>query len=396
MLHFDISQADSVLQNPKTSKKSQTSKTAKKSIPISQPSITQLETEYVTDVLNSGWISSIGKYITMFEERFAEYCGTKYALTTSSGTTALHLALITYGIKAGDEVIVPDLTFIATANAVAYTGAKPVFVDIEEDTLCIDPAKIEQAITQNTKAIIPVHLYGHPANMIEINRLAQKYGLYVIEDAAEAHGAEIHGQKTGSLGHCGTFSFYGNKIMTCGEGGMLTTNDELFYLKAKYLRDHAMSSSKRYWHDEIGYNYRMTNLQAALGLAQLERIDKFIDKKKEIFSLYQKNLSGIPGLKLNFTANWASNVYWLVCLEIEGFTETERASLMEGLKLKGIETRAYFYPMSDMPMYNNQATHTPITHKVYQRGINLPSYFDMKDEDIVYTCNSIRDYLETL
>lgn len=367
--------------------------TNNKFIPISQPSITQLEIDYVTDVLKSGWVSSLGEYITKFEESFAAYCGTKYALTTSSGTTGIHLALATYGIKAGDEVIVPDLTFVATANAVAYTGAKVVLVDIEEDTLCIDPVQIEKAITEKTKAIIPVHLYGHPANMIAINQLAQQYSILVLEDAAEAHGAEINGQKVGSLGNCGIFSFYGNKMITSGEGGMITTNDEEFYQKAKYLRDHAMSRSKRYWHDDLGYNYRITNMQAALGFAQLERIDEFINKRVEIFSQYQKNLLDIPGIKLNFTANTVANIYWLICLEIEGYTETNRNNLMEALSLNGIDTRPYFYPISDLPMYKNEQISTPITHKVYQRGINLPSHFALTNQEIDYICSSIRAYL---
>ena len=183
-------------------------------------------------------------------------------------------------------------------------------------------------------------------------------------------------------------------MITSGEGGMITTNDEEFYHRAKYLRDHAMSSSKRYWHDEFGYNYRMTNIQAALGLAQLERIDGFINKRKEIFSQYQKKLSGIPGLKLNFTANWATSIYWLICIEIEGYTERQRNNLMEGLKLKGIDTRAYFYPISDMPMYETEKIYTPITHKVYQRGINLPSHFDLTNQEIDYICSSIRSILE--
>ncbi|MBD2461878.1 DegT/DnrJ/EryC1/StrS family aminotransferase [Oscillatoria sp. FACHB-1407] len=359
-------------------------------IPVSQPSVTALETTYVLDALQSGWISSLGQYITTFEEQFAEYCGTKYALTTSSGTTALHLALESYGIKAGDEVIVPDLTFIATANAVAYTGAKPVLVDIEEDTLCIDPVAIEKAITPNTKAIIAVHLYGHPANMPEINRIATQHGLIVIEDAAEAHGASIHGRRTGALGHCGVFSFYGNKVITCGEGGMLTTDDEDLYCRARYLRDHAMSSTKRYWHDEIGFNYRMTNLQAALGLAQLHRIDDFLSQKQAIFEQYHYYLADIPNVKLNFTASWASNVFWLVCLEIEGLTEQERDQWMVELKQRGIDTRPYFCPLSAMPMYHDASVDTPIAHKVAQRGINLPSYFDLSDSDIAYVSNTVR------
>lgn len=366
----------------------------KKFIPLSKPSITPLEIEYVNQAMNSGWISSLGSYINEFEESFAKYCGTKYALTTSSGTTAIHLALVSYGIKAGDEVIIPDLTFIATANAVAYTGAKVVSVDIEKDTLCIDPVQIEKAITENTKAIIPVHLYGHPANTIEINQLAKKYNLLVLEDAAEAHGAEIGGQKTGSLCDCGIFSFYGNKIITCGEGGMITTNDEAFYHRAKHLRDQAMSPVQRYWHDEIGFNYRMTNLQAALGLAQLQRIDEFIEDRIKIFKLYQSYLADIPRIKLNFTADYARNVYWLVCLEVEGYTEAKRNALIKSLELQGIETRPYFYPVSEMSMYQQNPKLTPITHQVYQRGINLPSYFGLTSEEIEYVCSCLRSHLE--
>ncbi len=368
----------------------------KKFIPVSQPSITHLEREYLADVLNSGYVSPIGQYIDRFEERFAEYCGTRYALTTSTGTAAIHLALVSYGIKKGDEVIVPNITFISTANAVSYTGAKVVLVDIESDSLCIDPLEVEKAITERTKAIIPVHLYGHPANMTELNKLAKKYNLLVLEDAAQAHGAEVLGQRTGSLGNCGIFSFFGNKIITCGQGGMITTNDEEFYQRAKSLRGYAMSPDKKYWHLEVGYNYRMTNMQAALGLAQLKRIDELIARKREIFSLYQENLSGISGLKLNFTAKWALNVYWLVCLEIEDYTERDRNNLINALKLCGIDSRPYFYPISDMPMYANNATQTPVSHKIYKRGICLPSYFDMKNEDIVYICETLRSYLSKI
>jgi len=265
-------------------------------IPISKPSITKKEIAYVTDAVRSGWVSSLGKYIDMFEEKFAAYCGTKYAVATSNGTTALHLVLAALGITARDEVIISDLTFVATGNAVKYTGAKVVTVDIEEETLCIKPEAIKKAITSKTKAIIPVHLYGHPANMEEINKIAKKHNLFVIEDAAEAHGAEVNGKKVGSLGHAGVFSFYGNKIITTGEGGMITTNDEELYKKMRYLRDHAMSKEKRYWHTEVGFNYRMTNLQAALGVAQLERIDELLAKKEEIFKWYQEGLKDVKGI----------------------------------------------------------------------------------------------------
>ena len=360
-------------------------------IPISQPSIGNKEIEYVTDAVKSGWVSSLGKYIDEFERKFAEFCETKYALSISNGTTALHLALVALGIKEGDEVIIPDLTFIATANAVKYTGAKAITVDIEEDTLCINPKEIEKAITLNTKAIIAVHLYGHPANMQEINKIAKKYNLFVIEDAAEAHGAEIHGKRVGSFGDIGVFSFYGNKIMTSGEGGMITTNNKKLYEKMKYLRDHAMSKEKRYWHTKIGYNYRMTNLQAALGVAQLERIEELLKKKREIFEWYREYLKDIPNIKLNFQKYGFKNVYWMICLEVIGYDEAKRDSLMKKLKDKGIDSRPFFYPISSMPMY--EKADTPITYKVYQRGINLPSYYELTKKDVEYITNILKEYI---
>lgn len=361
-------------------------------IPISQPSITQKEINYVTDAVSSGWVSSLGKYIDMFEEKFANYCGTKYAVATSNGTTALHLALVALGVTSENEVIIPDLTFVATGNAVKYIGAKIITVDIDEDTLCISPAAIEKAINSRTKAIIPVHLYGHPANMEEINKIAKKYNLLVIEDAAEAHGAEINGKKVGSLSHAGVFSFYGNKIITSGEGGMITTDDDELYKKMRYLRDHAMSKEKRYWHAEVGFNYRMTNLQAALGVAQFERIDELLAKKKEIFEWYKEGLQNIQGIRLNHQAPWAKNVYWMVCLEFYAYSETQRDELIQKLKAKDIDSRPYFYPISDMPMYDR--SNTKITHKVYQRGLNLPSYFDITKEEVEYVCETIKQEIK--
>jgi perosamine synthetase len=356
-------------------------------IPISQPSITQKEIDYVTDAVKSGWVSSLGRYLDLFERQFAAFVGTKYAVSTSNGTTALHLAAIASGIGAGDEVIIPDFTFVATANAVRYTGARVVCVDIEDDSLCISPQAIEKAITSRTKAIIPVHIYGHPANMPEIMRLAQAKGLTVIEDAAESHGAEVLGKKVGSLGSFGVFSFYGNKIMTSGEGGMITTDDLKNYENLRLLRDHAMSAEKRYWHEQVGYNYRMTNLQAALGVAQLERVGELLARKRMIFDRYHTNLGSHPRIRLNREAPWARNVYWMICLEVEGFDLVKRNSFMQKLKEKGIDSRPYFYPVSDMPMYDK--ARTPKTHRIYQRGINLPSYFDLNDGSIDYVCENV-------
>ncbi|NET36069.1 MAG: DegT/DnrJ/EryC1/StrS family aminotransferase [Cyanothece sp. SIO1E1] len=357
-------------------------------IPISQPSITQKEIEYVNDAVTSTWISSLGKYLDRFEEEFAAFCGTKYAITTANGTVAIHLALKALGIGEGDEVIVPDLSFIATANAVTYSGAKAVFVDIDPFNLCIDPNLIEAVITPKTKAIMPVHLYGHPADMIAINALAKKYNLWVIEDAAEAHGASIDGKKVGNWGFCGTFSFYGNKNLTTGEGGMITTNDEAFYQKCRYLRDHAMSKEKRYWHTELGYNYRMTNLQAALGVAQMERLDELMMQRKKIFRWYDQALECAKDyLRLNRTYPWAENAYWLVCAEFFNYQELERNQLMQALRARGIDSRPYFYPMSAMPYFTT--ADTPFTHKIAQQGINLPTYFDLTEDMVHRICESL-------
>jgi perosamine synthetase len=359
-----------------------------KFIPISQPTITQKELEYVSDSVKSGWVSSLGPYIDKFEQKFAEYCGVKFALTTSNGTVGLHLAMVCMGIGMDDEVIIPDLTFIATANAVKYTGATVVTADIDKESLCIDPDEIIKKITSKTKAIIPVHLYGHPANMPEITEIAKKYRIKVIEDAAEAHGAEISGQKVGSFGDCGVFSFYGNKIITTGEGGMITTNDQELFLKAKYLRDHSMCKEKRYWHTELGYNYRITNLQAALGLAQLERIGSILDKKNLLFRSYQELLIDIPNIQLNRCADWAKSVYWMICLENSQWNYSLRDEFMKKLKAYNIDSRPYFYPVSDMPIYDK--SHTPVSHLKSEQGINLPSYFDLERSDVEFICKCIR------
>ncbi len=343
-----------------------------KFIPVSEPSIKRKEIEYVTDAVRSGWVSSLGRYLGEFERSFAEYIGVKYALAVSSGTAALHLALVVLGVSKGDEVIIPELTFIATANAVAYTGAKPVPVDIHPQTWCMSPEAAAEAVTQKTKAIIPVHLYGHPVDMNPINEIAQSKGLYVIEDSAEAHGAEYRGRRVGGLGTCGVFSFYGNKIITTGEGGMITTNEQGFYERAKHLRGQAMSEGHRYWHTEIGFNYRMTNLQAALGLAQLQRIEEMICKKRRIFKWYKQCLKGLEAVTLNPEMPWAKNVFWMVCLVLESDVSVCRDELMAKLKAEGIDVRPFFYPVSQMPMYCD-GTVNSVAYNLSERGLNLPS-----------------------
>jgi perosamine synthetase len=344
-------------------------------IPISKPYIGAREKERVLDALDSGWVSSIGQYIDEFEANFARYCGTEYAIAVNSATTGLHLALASLGLKPGDEVIIPDLTFVATANAVAYTGATPVLADIDADTLCMDPASVKSLISARTRAIMPVHLYGHPADMDALTEIGDAHGVAIIEDAAEAHGAKYKGRRVGGLGKCGVFSFYGNKVITTGEGGMLTTNDRDFYQRARRLRDHAMSPQRRYFHEERGFNYRITNLQAALGVAQLERIDEFLDRRAEIMSWYDQEIATNDHVRLNRVKNWAKSTFWMVCLEVDWFDETQRDAFMQALKERNIDSRPYFCTISSMPMYKQAAM--PISARKAQIGLNLPSYFEL-------------------
>jgi perosamine synthetase len=363
-------------------------------IPISKPFIGPREKELVIDALDSGWVSSIGKYIDEFEEKFARYCGTEYALAVSNGTTGLHLALATLGLQAGDEVIVPDLTFVATANAVAYTGATPVLADVDADTLCLDVASVKSLITPRTRAIIPVHLYGHPADMDALTELADAHGLAIVEDAAEAHGAEYKGRRVGSFGKCAVFSFYGNKVITTGEGGMLTTNDREFHQRAKRLRDHAMSPEKRYFHEERGYNYRITNLQAALGVAQLERIDEFLDRRTEIMSWYSSAIATADSVRLNRVKNWAKSAFWMVCLEVDWFDEARRDAFMQALRARGVDSRPYFCTMSSMPMYRQAPL--PVSARKAQIGLNLPSYFELTKGEVQRIGSDVNELLNEM
>ncbi len=359
-------------------------------IPISQPSVGPREREYLIKAFDSGWISSLGAYIDEFEREFARRTGTKFAIAVSNGTVALHLALEGLGAGAGDEVIVPDLTFIATANTVVHAGATPILVDVDPRTGCISPEAIEVAITPRTKVIMPVHLYGHPAEMARIVAIAKKHNLLVVEDAAEAQGADIGGQIVGSFGDCATFSFYGNKLMTTGEGGMVTTNDEKLATKMRRLRDHAMSPQKRYWHTEVGFNYRITNLQAAVGVGQLERIDELLSLKRGIFARYEKNLAGVASLKLNQTLAGYRSSYWMVCVSHERWEDSSRNTFMAELKKQNVDSRPFFYPLSDMGIFLPPRQPTPVTHRLSQSGLNIPSFVGMTDEQIDYVSDVIR------
>ncbi|MHC4322203.1 MAG: DegT/DnrJ/EryC1/StrS family aminotransferase [Planctomycetota bacterium] len=361
-------------------------------IPVSEPCLGGKELEYVTDCIKSNWISSIGKYVTKFEDMFAHFCGTSYSVSTSSGTTALHLALTALDIRNGDEVIMPDLTFVATANAILYCGASPVFVDIDRGTWNIDPDKIQEKITERTKAIMVVHLYGHPCAMDDILKIAQQNNLKVIEDAAEAHGAEYKGKRVGSFGDAGVFSFYGNKIITTGEGGMITTNDQHLADKMRILRDQAMSKTRRYWHELLGYNYRMTNIQAAIGVAQMEQADRFIHTKRRNAFLYNSLLKKVSGITLPQEADHCKNVYWMYSVLIEDDFGVSRDIVIERLHEKGIDTRPFFYPMHQLPMFKKEDMY-PVSDELSIKGINLPSGTTLTENDIrtVYAAmNSIK------
>ena len=344
-------------------------------IPISKPSITQLEIDYVTDAVKSTWVSSLGKYIDQFEVDFAKFCHTKYGVALMNGTVAIQLALESCGVKEGHEVIVPDLSFIATANAILNIGAVPVFADIDPVTFCLDPNKIEELITSNTKAILPVHLYGHPANMPAIMAIAKKHNLMVIEDAAEAHGSTIDGTPVGAWGDCATFSFYGNKNITTGEGGMITTNSLEIYEKSKFLRDHAMSKSKRYWHPEKGYNYRMTNVEAAFLYDQLNDVDNILKNKRKIFDNYTKLFKGLiqaEKIKLFVKDHNTDNADWIFAIRLVGNTKTidETTAFFRDA---GIDIRPFFYPINKHGHLASIENNDSVSEILNQEIIMIPS-----------------------
>ena len=359
--------------------------------PVAEPKFGDAELRYVTECVLTGWVSSAGKFVTRFEEQFSEFCETKFAVSSSSGTTALHLSLVALGIGPGDEVIVPSFTFISTANAVTFTGAKPVFVDSEPHTWNINPVEIKKAITAKTKAIIPVHVYGHPADMSPILNIARKNNLAVVEDAAEAHGALYKEKKVGSFGDMGMFSFYGNKIITTGEGGMIVTDNEDLAEKMRILRDHGMDPERRYWHFVLGYNYRMTNIQAALGVGQMERIDQIVEQKRSNAALYNKGLQNIPGITLPPEATWAKNIYWLysILIDEEEFGMSAK-ELGNKLKKKGIETRPLFPPVHQQPIYNTGQS-LPVCEKLSRCGLSLPSSVNLNGDEIEKITNEIRN-----
>ena len=365
-------------------------------IPVCEPAVGEEELANVIACIKENAISGTsGHFIEQFEREFSHYCGRKHGIATTSGTTALHLAIASLGIGEGDEVIVSTFTNAASVFCVVYNRATPVFVDSEPQTWNIDPAKIEEKITSNTRAILPVHIYGHPCDMDPIMEIARKYKLYVIEDAAEAHGAEYKGKKAGGLGDIGCFSFYANKIITTGEGGMIVTDDDKIAEQARLLRNLAFSRERRFLHRHIGFNYRMTNIVAAIGVAQLKKIDEHIRRKRDIAALYNSLLKSVPAVTLPPERPWAKNVYWMYSILIEDGFGMIRDEVMARLADRGIETRALFIPMNQQPVFLKMGWGgdgcCPVAEELSKKGLYLPSGVGLTREQIGYVVGAIKE-----
>lgn len=364
-------------------------------IPVNEPVLSTQAKRNAREALSTGWISSAGPFVNTFEEKFAAYTGASYGVTATNGTAALHLALAALGIGPGDEVIIPDLTIISCALAVLYTGATPVSVDVEPVFGTIDPTRIEQRITKKTRAIMVVHLYGHPADMDPIIGIAKKHKLAVIEDAAEAHGATYKKRIVGSIGDVGCFSFYANKLITTGEGGMVVTKSERIAEQLRLLKNLAHSPDKRFWHEEIGFNYRMTNMQAALGVGELSHIGDYIDKKRSMAELYRSLLEDIPYLELPTEASWAKSVYWMYAVRVTKESPMTKDALRTYLFKRGIDTRDFFYPIHVQPALRKQGLfqddHHSVSIDLSQRGLYLPSGLAITKTQIRTVCEAVHE-----
>jgi len=363
-------------------------------VPVNEPVITPEAARHVADVMASGWISSGGPAVARFEARFAEFIGVRHAVTTNSGTTALHVALVALGIGPGDEVILPDFTMIAPVDAVLYTGATPVFVDVDPQTFTLDPALVPRALSPRTRAILPVHVYGHSADMDPLRELARERGLAVVEDAAEAHGATYKGRRCGGLSDIAAFSFYANKIVTTGEGGMVVTDDAALAGRARRLRDMAHSPERRFVHDEPGFSYRMSALQAACGLGQLEHVEAFLRHKRWMAVEYGRRLAGIAGLRLPVTRPWAGNVHWMYTVVVDDAFPLSRDALCRALRERGVETRDFFASAARQPLLAGRVSAQgpfPVSEDAAARGLYLPSGLALTQAQIDHVCAAIAD-----
>jgi perosamine synthetase len=366
-------------------------------IPIAGPWITRKEIDYVSDAVTRAWYSEANVYNDRFERAFADYVGRTHAISLPSCTSAIHLALAAFGVQPGDEVVVPDVTWIASAAPISYVGATPVFADVDERTWCLSAESFEECITPRTRAVIPVDLYGGMPDMDSILEVARRHGILVIEDAAEAIGSEYRGVRAGGFGDASVFSFHGSKTLTTGEGGMLVTDDGELHGRVQFLRDHGRTPGDRmFFNSEVAYKYKMTNMQAALGLAQLERVDELIDRKRSVFSWYEAELGTSDGVVLNQGGSDAENVYWMTTAVVDpdfGMTKTE---LMARMDDRGIDCRPFFSPLSSLPAYRDtdQASaaceRNTVAYRVSPYGLNLPSGLNMTAETVGYVCEAFR------
>src|SRR5438552_15494472 len=375
-------------------------------IPVNEPFLTDQELQYVSHCVRTGWVSSAGRFIDEFEERWAAYCGRHYGITVSNGTTALQLAIACLKLKPGDEVIMPTFTIISCAQAVIYNGGIPVLVDCDPRTWCMDVLQLETKITSRTRAIMPVHIYGHPVEMDPVLELAQKYRLSIIEDAAEVHGAEyLSGRHSGRpewtrCGRCGTlscFSFYANKLITTGEGGMILTDDEALAEKSRSLRNLCFQPQRRFYHETLGFNFRLTNMQAALGVAQLERIAQIVERKRWMGHEYNRRLDDIPGLQLPYEASWAKSVFWMYSVVLSEDTGMDAVGFALRLKERGIETRPFFLGMHEQPVFHEQGLfhyeHYAVSERIARQGLYLPSGLSLTEEQLTKVCDAVREVL---
>lgn len=360
-------------------------------IPSGGPWITEKEIAYVSDACANGWYANWHNYLDRFEEAMCKFTETKFALATSSCTGALHIAMTALGIRPGDEVIVPETTWIASVTCVCYVGAKPVFVDVEKDTWCMDPEEFRKAITPRTKAVIPVHMYGHPADMDAINAIAAEHGIPVIEDAAPGIGSRYDGRATGSLGLAAAFSFQGAKPLVMGEGGVLVTNDEDFYDRAFYYWDHCRDRSKVLFNTDIGFKYKLSNILAALGLAQVERANEIINKRRQIFFWYKERLGDIEGLRMNAERPGVWNNYYVPTIILEEDFGISPEELMKKMDEEGVRNRPFFRSISKFPMF--EPVETPVADWLAARGINLPCATKLSEEEVDFAARVVRKYL---
>jgi perosamine synthetase len=370
-------------------------------IPVSGPWITQKEIDYVADAAENAWYGNANMYNGRFEQAFAEYLGVKYAVSLPSCTSAIHLSLLAIGVGPGDEVIVPDVTWIATAAPVSYVGATPVFADIDPKTWCLSADSFAECITPRTKAVIPVDLYGNVPDWDPIITIARKNDIAVIEDAAEAIGSAYKGEQAGSFGVTGTFSFHGSKTMTTGEGGMLVTDSKEIYDEVLFLRDHGRKPGDiMFFNEQVAYKYKMSAVQAALGLAQLERIEELVAKKRQIFAWYKEILSGVEGITLNYEAVGTKNTYWMVTAIAEPRLELEKSGMIRFMAKKNVDCRPFFFPLSMIPAYKNHEEATKaqkrnrVSYTISPYGINLPSGMNLSEETVEYVCSALKEGIE--